>query len=140
MESYVKNYKHYNVVQLICLHCKMLSCRKVFRMDYDIFVSERITKLRQAKDVSARDMSLSMGQNENYINRIENRKSLPSLTGLFYICEYFNITLHEFFDAKNPHPAHLNNFIEDVKKLDKNELDHLANFVKEVVGNRKRKS
>ena len=29
---------------------------------YEDFVSERITKLRMQKDVSARDMSLSMGQ------------------------------------------------------------------------------
>ena len=33
-------------------------------------------------------MSLSLGQSERYINKIENRRTLPSMTGFFYICEY----------------------------------------------------
>ena len=35
------------------------------------FIKYRIASLRNQKGVSARDMSLSIGQNENYINRIE---------------------------------------------------------------------
>ena len=58
---------------------------------YEEFTQNRIAQLRQQKGVSARDMSLSLGQNSSYINQIENRKALPSLQGLFYICEYFDI-------------------------------------------------
>ena len=36
--------------------------------------SERLSKLRNQKGVSARDMSLSIGQNPCYINNIENGK------------------------------------------------------------------
>lgn len=57
----------------------------------------RLAKLRQARGVSARDMSLSMGQNPGYINNIESGKSMPSLTGIFYICDYLHITPQEFF-------------------------------------------
>ena len=64
-------------------------------------IALRIAQLRTKKGVSARDMSLSIGQNENYINRIENDISLPSLRGLILICEYFGITLKEFFDVEN---------------------------------------
>ena len=39
---------------------------------------KRLIQLRLEKGVSARDMSLSIGQSEAYINRIENRKMLPS--------------------------------------------------------------
>ena len=106
-------------------------------MDYLSFVPERVAKLRQAKGVSARDMSLTMGQNPNYINHIENRKAEASLTGLVYIWNYFGITPQEFFDTGNPYPARLNDFIEDVKQLDEKELTHLAGFVKEIVGKRK---
>ena len=106
-------------------------------MDCVNYVSDRIAKLRHAKNVSARDMSLTIGQNENYINHIENRKAEPSLSGLFYICDYFGITPQEFFDADNLYPAHLKGLIDDVKQLDENELRHLASFIKEIVGNRK---
>ena len=44
--------------------------------------SLRLAKLREEKGVSARDMSLSMGQNPGYINNIESGKSMPSLSGL----------------------------------------------------------
>ena len=54
--------------------------------------SLRLAKLREEKGVSARDMSLSMGQNPGYINNIESGKSMPSLAGIFYICEYLGIT------------------------------------------------
>ena len=33
---------------------------------------KRLAELRQEKGVSARDMSLSLGQSESYINKIEN--------------------------------------------------------------------
>ena len=35
---------------------------------YEDFVPERLAKLRTQKGVSARDMSLSLGQANNYIN------------------------------------------------------------------------
>ena len=37
--------------------------------------AERLAQLRIAKGVSARDMSLSVGQNAGYINSIEKWKS-----------------------------------------------------------------
>lgn len=37
------------------------------------FISDRIAKLRTEKNISARDMSLSLGQSQSYINNIENK-------------------------------------------------------------------
>lgn len=61
------------------------------------FVSNRIYQLRIEKNLSARELSLSLGMSAGYINKIENGKAMPSLNSLFYICEYFMITLEEFF-------------------------------------------
>lgn len=101
---------------------------------YDQFTQDRIAKLRLQKNVSARDMSLSLGQNNNYINQIENGKALPSLQGLFYICEYFNITPQQFFDEGNAYPAELADLMEELKKLDATALAHIAGLVKEING------
>ena len=54
--------------------------------------SLRLALLRTKMDISARDMSLSLGQNPGYINSIESGKSLPSMTMFFYICDYLNQT------------------------------------------------
>jgi len=62
------------VIKLHKLHFQKVKCckKEVHGLDYESFVPERIAKLRQTKGVSARDMSLSIGQNVNYINHIEN--------------------------------------------------------------------
>lgn len=99
---------------------------------YEEFTQERITQLRIQKGVSARDMSLSLGQNDSYINRIENKKALPSLPVLFYICEYFNITPKEFFDEGNTYPDQLSAVVEDLKKLDAAALANVAALIKEL--------
>jgi Predicted transcriptional regulators len=100
-------------------------------MDENYF-SERLANLRIQKGVSARDMSLSIGQSENYINMIENRKSFPSMTVFFYICDYFGITPKEFFDDETKYPQLLNNLVEDLKYLDEKSLNHIAGLVKEL--------
>lgn len=54
--------------------------------------ASRLTSLREQKKVSAREMSLDLGQNGSYINRIENRKAFPSMQCFFYICDYLQIS------------------------------------------------
>lgn len=70
----------------------------------------RLAKLRTQEGVSARDMSLSMGQNPGYINNIETGKSMPSLSGFVYICDYLDITARDFFDDGNECPEQLRAF------------------------------
>ena len=64
---------------------------------YEEFFSRRLAQLRAQKGVSAREMSLAIGQNSSYINRIENQRAFPSMQGFFYICEYLGITPGAFF-------------------------------------------
>ena len=90
----------------------------------------RLAQLRNKKGVSARDMSLSIGQNHAYINNIESGKALPSMAIFFYICEYLNITPAEFFDLDSKNPEKLQSLIEDLKKLDDKQLNSIAEIVK----------
>ena len=64
---------------------------------YEEFFSRRLAQLRAQKGVSAREMSLAIGQNSSYINRIENQRAFPSMQGFFYICEYLGVTPGAFF-------------------------------------------
>ena len=95
-------------------------------------VALRLAKLREAKGVSARDMSLSMGQNPGYIYNIEAGKSKPSIEGLFYICDYLGITPGEFFDEESSYPPKLNEIIKDLKRLNDRQLDTIASLVKDI--------
>lgn len=92
--------------------------------------SLRLAKLREEKGVSARDMSLSMGQNPGYINNIESGKSMPSLTGIFYICEYLGITEKDFFDTDTSNPTKAAELYNIAKRLNSDQLDNLIALAK----------
>lgn len=100
-------------------------------MDEKAF-SLRLSKLRERKGVSARDMSLSIGQNPGYINNIETGKSMPSLTGIFYICDYLGITPAEFFDISSDNPIRLKELIGYLKLLDDEQLASVTAIVKSL--------
>ena len=91
--------------------------------------SLRLAQLREQRGVSARDMSLSMGQNPGYINNIESGKSMPSLSGIFYICDYLGITPSAFFDMDTANPGKLYTLIKKLKLLDDRQLDSLTVIV-----------
>ena len=92
--------------------------------------SLRLAKLRGEKGVSARDMSLSMGQNPGYINNIESGKSMPSLSGIFYICEYLGITPTELFDTDSPDPSTARELYTIAKELSGEQIDNLIALAK----------
>lgn len=100
-------------------------------MEKETFI-KRLTELRMEKGVSARDMSLSLGQSPGYINNIENGVNLPSMSMFFYICEYFSITPSEFFDLKSSNPNKLNQLTELAKDLSSDKMDLVMNLVKEL--------
>ncbi|MCI6083722.1 helix-turn-helix domain-containing protein [Gemmiger sp.] len=96
----------------------------------------RLSALRQQKGVSAREMSLALGQNTNYINRIENGKNYPSMQSFFYICEYLGVTPQEFFEEKNAAPTRLNDLIVKLKRLTPSQLATVNAVVDELVQKR----
>lgn len=93
----------------------------------------RLAQLRNKKGVSAREMSLSIGQNASYINNIESGKSLPSMSGFFYICEYLCISPNEFFDTDSKNPEKLQALINNLKHLDDAQLDNISSIVKGLI-------
>ena len=100
---------------------------------YENEFQTRLAQLRENKGVSARDMSLSIGQNPGYINNIETGKALPSMSGFFYICEYLQLSPKDFFDIDAKNPEKLNELMKDLKKLDDKQLDSIASIVQGLV-------
>ena len=89
-------------------------------------------ELRMEKGVSARDMSLSLGQSESYINKIENKHTLPSLTGFLYICEYFGITPQEFFNLDAAAPQKTRELLRELEKLSPEQTENILRIVKDL--------
>ncbi len=100
---------------------------------YEDEFSIRLSQLRTKKGVSAREMSLSIGQNAGYISNIENGKALPSMASFFFICEYLDISPSDFFDTAAPNPEKLNDLIKQLKKLSDKQLDSIGSIVTDII-------
>lgn len=96
------------------------------------FIASRIAALRMEKNVSARDMSLSLGQSKNYINSIENNKCMPSMQMFLYICEYLKITPMEFFDEENSSPNMVDETYKVIKRLNSEQQKAIIRLAKDL--------
>ena len=99
---------------------------KVFRKED---FCARLTALRIEKGVSARDMSLSLGQGAGYINNIENGHNLPSMEAFFDICEYLQITPDRFFSVDDPAPGRTDELLFSLRSLSSRQKEILLKLV-----------
>lgn len=104
----------------------------MFEEDFSL----RLARLRTQKGVSARDMSLSIGQNPAYINNIETGKAMPSMSAFFFICDYLGITPKEFFDTDAEQPEELRELTKNLKRLDRRQFNNIAEIVEGLVCNK----
>lgn len=103
---------------------------------YEEFFASRLAYLRSRKGISAREMSLMIGQNPGYINNIETGKALPSMSGFFYICEYLNITPQEFFDHNSAYPEETRLLCKDLQKLTVSQFENIRSIVQDLAKRR----
>lgn len=92
----------------------------------------RLAQLRNEKNISARDMSLSIGQNPGYINTIENGKAFPTMSNFFYICDFLEVTPKEFFDFEVEYPYKIRHLIQLLNSFDDNTLDALITIAEKI--------
>lgn len=95
------------------------------RLDYELFIRNRITELRLAKGVSERRLSLDLGKNEAYLGNITCGKSLPSMHEFFNILKYLDITPAAFFAPCEDHTSHYARLCERLRSADEETLNRI---------------
>ena len=101
-------------------------------MEYERWFSDRLTKLRMERGISAREMSMSLGQSESYINKIENRRTMPSLRGFFSICEYLEIEPGDFFDVQLLAPDRAKKLHALLASLTPEQTQHIIQIIEDL--------
>ena len=86
------------------------------------FVRQRITELRLEKDISEYQMSYDLGHSKSYINTIVRGKAMPTVKELISICDYVGITVVQFFSEQVKYPVLIQQAIDGMLKLDKEDL------------------
>ena len=103
-----------------------------YYVEYLEFLAKRIGTLRTTKNVSAREVSLAISQDEGYVGKIERKKFLPSMTNFLKICDYFNISPKDFFDDGIKFPEKLQSILEDMKTLTDEQLANIGGVVSAI--------
>jgi len=96
------------------------------------FIRNRIKQLRDLRDDSDREISLSIGRNESYITHIVSGSHLPGMDCFLAICEYFNITPGEFFDPELKNPAELRGINIELQRLLRAEYTGFSKILKRL--------
>lgn len=94
----------------------------------------RLSMLRSERALSAREMSLSLGLNKNYINKVEAGQAYPSMAVFLDICDFLQISPKDFFDTKTTDPL-AGDFIKVFRQLTPMQSFHLYQLAKDFVDN-----
>ena len=100
---------------------------------YEDFVKERITQLRLKKGVSEYQMSYDLGHSRGYVYNISSGKSLPPLKEFFAICDYFDITPHQFFDESTQNPELIQKALNGMKQLNEDDMLMLLGIINRLL-------
>lgn len=95
----------------------------------EIFIQNKISKLKTNKNISEYQMSLDLGKSRGYIQQITSGRSLPSMSEFLKICNYFEISPLEFFDSDVNNPALVKKATDKMKKLDDDDIILLINII-----------
>lgn len=95
--------------------------------------SIRLAKLIDQSELNDRQLSIFIGKNAGYINKIINGETFPTIKSFIIICKALKITPEEFFRYDDDSPVETNKLILDIRKLDYMEKKHVHNIVKDII-------
>ena len=97
-------------------------------------ILNRITQIRLQKGVSEKQLSRDIGRSASYLSAMNQNKSMPSLHSIIAICDYFHITLSEFFDFEsNKYPVDISEITEKIKQLNITQIKILSELIDSMI-------
>lgn len=77
-------------------------------------------------------MSHILGHSDNYINMIENGRSLPTMAQFLAICEFLGVTPMVFFDFDNHNPKKSAAVNDKLKGLSDEQLSIVLSMIDQM--------
>ena len=96
------------------------------------FIRDRISKLREDKQVSERKMSLDLGHSTSYIRSITSGRALPSMSEFLYICEYLGVTPMEFFNEEKSTTLTQQKAIDYIYTMSDEDISLMIGFIERM--------
>lgn len=96
------------------------------------FIRDRISRLREEKQVSERKMSLDLGHSTSYIRSITSGRALPSMGEFLYICQYLGVTPMEFFNEDKATTLTQQKAIDYIYTMSDTDVELLIGFIERL--------
>ena len=96
------------------------------------FIRDRISSLRQEKQISERKMSLDLGHSTSYTRSITSGRALPSMSEFLYICEYLGVTPMEFFNEERKTTLTQQEAFEHIYSMSDEDIRLLIGFIERM--------
>lgn len=104
----------------------------MYDYNYEGVFCKRLADLRIQKGISAREMSLSLGLSDSYINKIENGKTLPSMEAFFDICNFLEISPRDFFDEGYALPILIQSAVNEMHNLSEEQIKRMISLMQDI--------
>lgn len=104
----------------------------MYEYTYEGVFCKRLAELRIQKGISAREMSLSLGLSDSYINKIENGKTLPSMEAFFDICNFLEVSPRDFFDEGCAFPVLIQTAVNEMHNLNEEQLKRIISLMQDI--------
>lgn len=96
------------------------------------FIRERLSQLREEKQISERKMSLDLGHSTSYIRSITSGRALPSMSEFLYICEYLGISPSEFFNEEKATTLTQQRAIDYIRSMSDEDTAMIISFIERI--------
>lgn len=93
-------------------------------------ILNRIAQLRIQNNITEAQLCRDIGKTPGYIASMTKNKSIPTFKTLYSICEYFGISLCQFFDEGIVYPLIINQIVDEFLKMNEEDLDTVYRVVK----------
>lgn len=94
---------------------------------------KRLIQLRNEKNLSAREMSLSLGHNEGYIDKIELGYSLPSMKEFPNICDCLEVTPYKFFEYYVDDSYTMQKILMNLSNMTPEQLKNISAIIDDII-------
>ena len=98
-------------------------------VQYEKFLRDRITQLREQRNISEHRLSLELGKSGSYIRSITSGATMPSVKELFNIMLYFDISPEEFFRGAEGNNSLRIALSEQLRELSDEDLGKVSLFI-----------
>lgn len=98
-------------------------------LQYEAFLRNRITELREQKGISEHRLSLELGKSGSYVRSITSGATLPSIKELFNMIVYFEVSPSEFFAGLEDQTSLRVLLGEKLRELDDADLEKVSLFI-----------